>query len=303
MIRRIRTFWVKHTVAILALICVQIASSIPAQAGNVVFSALSGPCSFYQSSIVYGQRYIAGYSGIITAINVLENSSAQTSYSGNFAASKYVVMADNGALAPVTIIDTFTADTLTSTNARYVGAASVTAGQKFWVIPSQAFLTFPACYFYPGTLPSANVISTGDWRLDTATTSSWSYINGSSPYQLNPPGTAGHLFAISLEVGNPTPVSISLGLQGGGNSAIYRNLKVVQATLSVDTKVTFYQSGKLIPGCKNIQSSALVASCNWKPNIHGAISLTASALAPNSSYGKGNAIALNVGVVGRTGTR
>lgn len=294
-----------HPSVIFVLIFLQLSSFANAHAaGTVVFSALTGTCNggTIYSGNIYAHRYIAGTTGAITAINVLEMSTALNSHSASFPNSKYYIMADAGSAKPTVILETFTASTLSSTNAKYIGSYSVSAGTKFWIVPAQTFSSFPACYFWANSLPNVNVVSNNNWRLDTATNTSWGYITGPSVATLSAVSYSNFLFAISIELGASTPVEVSLSISGGNQTVTYRSTSTIQASLSTDGKVSFYQSGKVIPGCKNVQTLSWVATCNWKPRVHGSVSVSAVAVPTDSSF-ISNSSQLTLGVAKRTTPR
>jgi hypothetical protein len=63
------------------------------------------------------------------------------------------------------------------------------------------------------------------------------------------------------------------------------NTVTLTAYLStVDGLVTFYYNNKKIYHCVNLQSSSLVASCNWKPTTPGLVIITAIATSPNNQF-------------------
>ncbi len=296
----------RHPLIIFLLISFQVSSFANANAtGTVVFSSLTATCNagtIYNGPI-YAHRYVAGSTGAITAINVLEMATAQNSYSSAFSSSKYFIMADAGSAKPTQILETFTASSLTSTNARYVGSYSVTAGTKFWIVPGQTFTTFPACYFWAYSLPNGNVTSSNNWQLDTSTNTSWGYISGSSVGTLSAVSYSNFLFALSIELGASTPIEVSLSIPSGAQAAVFRQPVSLRATLNADGKVTFFQSGKPISGCRNIRTISLVASCNWKPSVHGAVAVSAKATPVGNSFTANSSTQLVVGVAARTTPR
>jgi hypothetical protein len=296
----------RHPLIIFLLISFQVSSFTNANAtGTVVFSALTASCNgntIYTGNI-YAHRYLAGSTGIVTALNVLEMASAQNSYSSAFSSSKYFIMADAGSAKPSVILETFTASALTSTNAKYVGSYSVTAGTKFWIVPGQAFSTFPACYFWANSLPNVNVVSSNNWQLDTSTNTSWGYISGPTVATLSTVSFSNFLFALSIELGASTPIEISLSISSGAQAAVFRQPVSLRATLNADGKVTFFQSGKPISGCRNIRTISLVATCNWKPSVHGAVAVSASATPVGNSFTANSSTQLVVGVATRTTLR
>lgn len=93
------------------------------------------------------------------------------------------------------------------------------------------------------------------------------------------------------------PTITSLALSTSLKTAAYRTNSVIQATLSSDGKVRFFQNGKQIPGCVSVSSTSTVASCTWKPSQRGAVNLTARVVSGSSSA------QLNIGVTSRTNRR
>lgn len=108
-------------------------------------------------------------------------------------------------------------------------------------------------------------------------------------------------FKFQVFIGTAAPSTSSLSIALGGSS-IYRTTSTITATLGVagsDGKLTFYQNGKRIPGCINISSSNLAATCNWKPSTRGRVNLYAT-LAPTSA---GYLASTSPSVLANVGTR
>lgn len=111
-----------------------------------------------------------------------------------------------------------------------------------------------------------NFCSNPDWTLET--------------------GLVATAFKFQVFIGNASASASSVALTTSG-TATYRNASTITATLGVagsDGKVTFFQNGKRIPGCINVQSSGLVATCNWRPSSRGITKLTASLTPTSSGY-------------------
>jgi hypothetical protein len=306
MLTRGRDFWIKQPWVIACLLAPQFISTPPANAtGNVVFSALGVSCSQHTGADIYGHRYVAGTSGEITAINALIASGVvnNSTYKTNFPSATYLIMANNGSSAPNTTLATFTADTMTGVNARFIGSYSITAGTKFWVVPGQRGNVFPDCFNFSTAVPNANVVFTKGWRLDTVTSTSWPYVNGSTVGNLAAPVNSNMLFAISIEIAPPPTATVSLSLQSGGNTATYRTSTTVRATSSIDGRVTFFQGGKLISGCRNVPTTSLVATCTWMPALHGRVGLSARITPTDSSIPSGTSSVFTAGVSARSNTR
>jgi hypothetical protein len=296
----------RFPIFLLILMCPQIfIFSSATAAGTVVFSALGIPCTQHTANDIYAHRYVAGTNGQISAINVLLPSGAVNNgtFKTNFPSATYLIMANNGNSAPNTTLATFTADTMTGVNARFVGTYNITAGTKFWVVAGQGAAVFPDCFTNSGAVPNANITFTNGWRLDTTTSTSWPYVMGSTPSTLGNPVSYNYIFAISIEIAPTAAATISVSLQGGGTAAVYRSPTNLIATASTEGKVTFYQSGKPIPGCRNIGTSSLVATCNWQPALHGRVGLSAKITPTDSSIPIGTSAISAVGVFARSNNR
>jgi len=97
-------------------------------------------------------------------------------------------------------------------------------------------------------------------------------------------------------------MSVSLSYSGG-TTAIYRTVGTITATSSLAGKVTFYDHGKAIPGCKNVATNGSnVATCSWKPSLHGNATITATGK-PSNTYVPNGSTLLNIGVAARSGKR
>lgn len=110
------------------------------------------------------------------------------------------------------------------------------------------------------------------------------------------------LKTISVALTFPTGNFASLGLN---TTPSYRGSVTLTATLATagtDGKVTFFANGKRIPGCIKVSSSALVATCTWKPSSKGSVTLSATSFPADQSYSSGS-ISVPVAVGARTGLR
>jgi len=55
---------------------------------------------------------------------------------------------------------------------------------------------------------------------------------------------------------------------------VYRTLGTITVTATTTGKITFYERGKVIPGCRNKSTNgSFVATCSWKPATHGTVSI------------------------------
>ena len=84
------------------------------------------------------------------------------------------------------------------------------------------------------------------------------------------------------------PASISLQLGSSATSAVYRTTSTIEALVDVPGKVTFYQAGKTISGCRNKATSGsspnIKATCTWKPSNRGSVKLTARITPSSANY-------------------
>lgn len=105
-------------------------------------------------------------------------------------------------------------------------------------------------------------------------------------------------------IGNTT---ISLQLLSGGTAATYRTTSTIEAVVGTAGKVTFYQFGKPITGCRNKSTSGsapnIKATCSWKPSNRGTVALTAEIKPTSGSYAITKSGVFGVSVANRTTPR
>jgi hypothetical protein len=114
---------------------------------------------------------------------------------------------------------------------------------------------------------------------------------------------AGISISSSQKVGNLL-ATISLSLPSNATTTTYRLPVIITATVSAPGKVTFYFAGKIIAGCRNVQTvtaGSTTATCTWKPAVHNAVSLKAS-IAPSNGMTAASST-LDLQVLRRTTTR
>jgi len=101
--------------------------------------------------------------------------------------------------------------------------------------------------------------------------------------------------------------TITLQLAAGGSSAVYRTASTIEALVGTAGKVTFYQFGKVIAGCKNRSTTGsspnIKATCSWKPSSRGSVKITAKINPTSASYAITNSQAFGVVVSSRTTRR
>lgn len=103
-----------------------------------------------------------------------------------------------------------------------------------------------------------------------------------------------------------TAATISQSLGTGSlsaNSASYRTPTQVQVASPLEGSISFYQSGKIIPGCRKLAvTPGGSASCIWKPSQHGFIKVS-STLTLKGSSGVFSQTSASYFVPKRTGNR
>ena len=89
----------------------------------------------------------------------------------------------------------------------------------------------------------------------------------------------------------------------GGSQASFRGAGTITATANQSGRITFYERGKVIPGCKNRPTNgSLVATCTWRPSTRGNVSISATNR-PTNSFITNASTSLSVFVINRTGAR
>ncbi len=97
--------------------------------------------------------------------------------------------------------------------------------------------------------------------------------------------------------------SASISLNPAAMTAVFRTVTTIRVSANTAGRVDFYQSGKIIPGCRNVATSANVASCSWRPMVQSYVSLTARFRPSGSGFTSTNTAPLTIYVTKRTGLR
>lgn len=285
-------------------------------AQNTYFSSLgsSGCANAYASSYLNASKLIALRNVTVNTINTYIGSGTQT----GFSSSRYYIMSHNptgGSLsngAPSAVLATFTPDSISgsgaSTTAKYVGSYALTAGTSYWIVPAQNAAAFPYCFWYANDVSLLNMDA---FRVDTSVSLSntaWQRANKNGG--TNPVGSSwtvsmpdGLVWQFSLEYNTATPVTASLATQSGSSTASYRTVTPLQVSVDTASKVTYYANGKVISGCRNVLSSSGVATCNWKPSVHGSYRVYAIVNPISNSYVASTTSVISIGVAARTNNR
>lgn len=102
----------------------------------------------------------------------------------------------------------------------------------------------------------------------------------------------------------PQPASVTLqSISPNASPLIYSTGYTLTVLSNSAGKVTFFANGKKISKCSQIPTVSLVATCAFKPNIHGVITLTARVVPSDSAYISATSQFLQTSAVVRTSKR
>jgi hypothetical protein len=267
----------------------------------------------YSSASIPAFKVVAHASGTINTINVLIGAGDQSAFS----TARYVILADNPSVgspvvgSPSTTLATFTPDSISgsgaNTIAKFVGSYSFTSGTSYWIAPLQRASVFPACFWYANDNTLLNMTSL---HVDTSTSGSniawrrgYSASASATGASWTTPLHDGLVWQFSLENNTSTPVVATLTSQSGSLKTDFRTTTPLNVSVDTPSKVTYFANGKVIAKCRNILSSAGVATCNWLPSVHGSYRIYATANPISTSYIASSTSIININVAPRTNRR
>jgi hypothetical protein len=136
---------------------------------------------------------------------------------------------------------------------------------------------------------------------NTGTNPDWTFCYLGGGYGSCPVPTT---FRLQIYVNSPittvanlvTTASVSVSA-----NPIYRTSTTISYSTTTPGKVTFYEAGRVITGCKNILVTS-AASCNWKPSRRNAITVSAR-LTPANGALSVNTASTSVFILKRSGSR
>lgn len=76
------------------------------------------------------------------------------------------------------------------------------------------------------------------------------------------------------------PTSLT-SFSGSTSPMLYRTIYSISASTNYDGKVTFYANRKRIGGCVSIPTVSLLSSCNYKPTVKGAVTISVKIVPTN----------------------
>ncbi len=261
----------------------------PANATSL-FSTITSTCTDYGMNTNWQlfQPVTAAAPATITSIDVKLFSLGTPSY------LTLRLYTDNSGTPGSTLLGTFTYSSVVGLVATYTGNVTIPAAGKFW-IKFSATGRVDECWYAPPTTTG----SLAGW----STTTTWESSDSGSTFAARVDSLS---FLFTLNGTGGVLASASSVSVTAPATPTYRQLSTITANLGVagsDGKVTFYANDKVIPGCSAILSSSLVATCSWKPSMHGTVRISARLIPSSTSYLTSSSKTISTGVVVRSNNR
>ena len=196
--------------------------------------------------------------------------------------------------APSTLIGTFTNSGLVDPILTFTGNFSLPTAGTYWLRFGATVYYQPQFSMSAVTTGSVSGWSVGRMRESTDSGASFTTRGDNLTFLFVVNGTGGGLVSAStISLTAPT-------------SAIFRETLSLTATMGEagsDGKVTFFANKKKIPGCISIRSSALSATCSWKPSTRGVVGITAKVVPSDSNVTSSTSSVVQVRVANRGSIR
>jgi hypothetical protein len=100
-----------------------------------------------------------------------------------------------------------------------------------------------------------------------------------------------------------TNTTANIALNPASTTAVFRAVTTIRVTTNTGGRVDFYQSGKIIPNCRNIATSADIANCSWRPMFQNYVNLTARFRPTGAGFQVSQSDVLQIYVIRRAGLR
>jgi Putative flagellar system-associated repeat len=100
-----------------------------------------------------------------------------------------------------------------------------------------------------------------------------------------------------------TNTTATISLNPASSTAVFRTSTSIRVSTNTAGRVDFYQSGKIIPNCRNIATSSNIASCSWKPMVQSYTYLTARFRPTGAGFQISQSEPLRIYVTKRNGLR
>lgn len=139
------------------------------------------------------------------------------------------------------------------------------------------------------TARSTNYFFVGDLRSGCAACSMTGYIGKFRLWNsvLTPSQISADYKNEAADLGYGSNLSLTLGTP----APLYRISNTITASISGPPspagKITFYDNGRVIPGCRSKSVSNSTPSCSWKPNRHGYTKISARYIPNDSDFVNG----------------
>ena len=125
---------------------------------------------------------------------------------------------------------------------------------------------------------------------------------GTDPEDINA-GAGGSGIVIVSYLFNAGTTTTLTSVNGLFNSKKLTTTQIRATVTGTDGTVTFYQNGRYIAGCKNLPTISLIATCNWRPVIHGLVNISAVFTPTSGSYTGSSASPIYLTIGKRTTSR
>ena len=168
-------------------------------------------------------------------------------------------------------------------------------------------------YLFKDPVATGNARYLGIWATANQcgvpfTTSTGGYIGGSTgPFNGTFSSQSGNFPYLQLLYTTVdqwmVPATISVSIAGNAIAVSKGSVVQLTTTQNKDGLVTFRANGKYIGNCVSLASSAMSATCNWKPAIQGSVAITATLKSPSAAYATVTSQALRVSINKRTTNR
>ena len=252
-------------------------------------------CYMYKNN---GSKSTTSYSGLPSNVSRLTSYLGRSWWSGDamFSGGIADIAMYNVALTDAEVAQNFAEQTaaqiITFTSTAPTSAVS---GVGSYAVTDTVTSQLPITNTIDATSASVCSISGGTVTFTTG---------GTCKINANQPGNAHYSAAAQVQqsFGITTNSSLIFSIAGGATTATYRQSLGLTATVTSTGKVTFYQQGKTIPGCKGLSGTGTI-TCNWKPSQKSIITLSVQFVPSNAQLATRYAGPINISVSNRSNKR
>jgi hypothetical protein len=279
----------KRILALLGLIAGLLVSLLaPVAQAATLLTLMTSSCSSYTASTI-----TVVYEPITIPLPAVVQSVTLQLISGTATGAKIDIYSDSSGSPSSTLLGSLTYSSASSPYVTLTGNVSLSSAGRYWFKFSTT-TTYRLCYTStPFTAGSLSGWSVGKMSESFNSGSTFATRTDDVTFLMNISGTGGSNIQSILTLGAPS-------------SGSYRRPMTISANLGIagsDGRLTFFANGKRIPKCIGVQSTALVASCTWSPNLKGAIMLSATLTPADTLYIPTTSPQLKVDVAARANLR